>query len=351
MSATELMAQFESLGDNCEFGVVQRCCGAEPLGLFRFSSSLIENMIEVVTSGVDRLYTGDDMEIYVEHSLNEYCLVSRHYRDFRSHSQIDADSMSQDAFATKEAKRLAYLKERFAADLGSGQKIFVRKGLESLQTMQRLRAALREHGDNWLLWVVVASGDHQPGTIDVLQQGLLRGYVGAFKDFGNEQPVDLVNWVKVCRQAYVMLRSSWNRPIAFIPNQTLEYRTSTRQTPNVLSALHRRRWRTDAKADVAQAGTDWTFFPSCKADMVADVPSLRHDRSVVRLIVSKDTQGSETLARGQSHAPSNLETSSSFQRGSGSAISSAVIASRSRSITGHNWSYRWRIFRGANAGN
>ena len=31
------IAQFESLGDNCEFGLLQRQLKAEPLGLFRFS--------------------------------------------------------------------------------------------------------------------------------------------------------------------------------------------------------------------------------------------------------------------------------------------------------------------------
>lgn len=36
MLPSELVARFESLGDNCEFGLVQRHFGAEPVGVFRF---------------------------------------------------------------------------------------------------------------------------------------------------------------------------------------------------------------------------------------------------------------------------------------------------------------------------
>ncbi len=35
----DLMLQFESLGQNCEFGLVQRRAGADPLGLLRFDSA------------------------------------------------------------------------------------------------------------------------------------------------------------------------------------------------------------------------------------------------------------------------------------------------------------------------
>jgi len=39
----DLVQRFESLGDNCEFGMVQRYAGAEPLSLFRFIVLPIDN--------------------------------------------------------------------------------------------------------------------------------------------------------------------------------------------------------------------------------------------------------------------------------------------------------------------
>ena len=35
----DLVLQFESIGDNCELGLVQRRAGSEPLGLLRFAGS------------------------------------------------------------------------------------------------------------------------------------------------------------------------------------------------------------------------------------------------------------------------------------------------------------------------
>jgi len=53
LSAQELMYRFESLGDNCEFGLVQRRCGAEPLGLFRFASIGTEQVARALEAGLE----------------------------------------------------------------------------------------------------------------------------------------------------------------------------------------------------------------------------------------------------------------------------------------------------------
>jgi hypothetical protein len=50
----DLTLGFENLGDNCEFGIVQRRCGAEPLGLFRFSSTQLKPLI----AGIRNRFTG-----------------------------------------------------------------------------------------------------------------------------------------------------------------------------------------------------------------------------------------------------------------------------------------------------
>ncbi len=41
----ELVLQFESLGDNCELGLVQRKLGAEPLGMFRFAGAPLGHLL------------------------------------------------------------------------------------------------------------------------------------------------------------------------------------------------------------------------------------------------------------------------------------------------------------------
>jgi hypothetical protein len=46
----QLMLRFEALGQNCEFGVVQRHYGAEPLGLLRFSSTPLHLLVAALNN-------------------------------------------------------------------------------------------------------------------------------------------------------------------------------------------------------------------------------------------------------------------------------------------------------------
>lgn len=48
LSDSDLVLQFESLGDNCELGLVQRRMGAEPLGLLRFAGAPLRNLLRAM---------------------------------------------------------------------------------------------------------------------------------------------------------------------------------------------------------------------------------------------------------------------------------------------------------------
>jgi hypothetical protein len=67
-------------------------------------------------------------------------------------------------------------------DLRSEEKILVRKGDDTatLSDAQRLQGALRKYGSNTLLWVVQEDGAHERGLVEVVGDGLLRGYIDRF---------------------------------------------------------------------------------------------------------------------------------------------------------------------------
>ena len=46
----ELMLAFESLGENCDFGLVQRHAGAEPLGIYRFSGTNLYQLLSTLNN-------------------------------------------------------------------------------------------------------------------------------------------------------------------------------------------------------------------------------------------------------------------------------------------------------------
>ena len=202
LTAAELITSFESLGDNCEFGTIQRLCGAEPQGLFRFNASSIDNMIDVIGTQAARLYNEGDTELFVYDGHDEYMVKSRHYGDFVFHTQVSPNAVDGTSFAGKTNRRLEYLKGKLQEDLQSAEKVFVRKGQENAETIIRLRDMLRRFGPNSLLWVMEATLEHPPGTFEILGEGLYRGYVSKFKDFAKRDPADLASWVTICRSAH-----------------------------------------------------------------------------------------------------------------------------------------------------
>lgn len=272
LSDSDLFGRFESIGDNCEFGTIQRSCGAEPFSLFRFTFSMIENLINVLETDAVDFFTEDDLEIFHWPNHDEHIFRSRHYQDFGYHTYRSSQEISADAMKSEEIKKIAYLKRGFMDDLRSGEKVYVRKGRESLEAVERLHEALNRHGPNSLLWVVPATETSPAGSLEVLGDGLYRGSIARFKDFAKDEPSDLESWVAVCRQAYAkhsMLRSTQMRPrpspVTFVGNA------------------------------LVQSGSGWTAGPACKKDVVDDRPR-GVDPARVRLTLQRDTSTEEVIA-------------------------------------------------------
>ncbi len=66
LSIPQIAMQFESVGENCEFGLWQRRCDSEPLGLLRFSSTFMRNLIRGIQTGFEGLGEPEDIEPRLE---------------------------------------------------------------------------------------------------------------------------------------------------------------------------------------------------------------------------------------------------------------------------------------------
>jgi hypothetical protein len=197
------MFEFQSLGDNTELGFIQRFCGAEPLSLFRFNTSYIHTLTHALETRLVHLYTEDDLIIIEETAADQFVLKSRNYnQDFQVLTLVSPKKMPLLAFRQRELKRMAYLKERFLEDLANGPKIFVRKGCDSIHDLRRLRRVLAEHGSHVLLAVAVADASHPAGTVEWLDDGLMRGYIEYFKVCSRPEPHDVIGWVTMLKAAY-----------------------------------------------------------------------------------------------------------------------------------------------------
>ena len=198
----ERMDAFRSLGGNCEFGFVQRYCGAEPSGLLRFSYTPLDDLIDALATGFERYGAPTDLVLSPTDTGVYYCR-SRTYNIW-SNTQRAVAGTDHDALLEHEYGRVAYLKAKMLAELASGTKLLVRK-VDAGQTdadFQRLAEAVWRHGPSTLLRVREAA----PGSpIEPLRRTgdrVLEGSVRRFAPGEQAWDVELESWVALCDAAY-----------------------------------------------------------------------------------------------------------------------------------------------------
>jgi hypothetical protein len=205
LSLQQLALKFESLGHNCEFGLVQRRCGAEPLGLLRFASTELPWLLHGLDGDFEGLGTPDaiEPELHGEKSPREYMIRERTHQ-LVYHTFRYEDEIGSDALRDQEAMKLRFLRRKFLADLQEGAKILVCKREPPLREalVLPLLAALGCRGPNTLLWVAEADAAHPPASVEVLTDRLMKGYIDRFAPGENAHDLSLDCWIRLCANAY-----------------------------------------------------------------------------------------------------------------------------------------------------
>lgn len=207
LDPAELMLQFENIGDNCEFGLVQRHFNADPVGLLRFAGlGNPRSLIRFFDVGFDQF--GQPGTLAVTVIGGEYWVVDHvygvAYHTFRYPHEVAAEEIIRE----NEIKT-QYLKRKFLEDLEDAEKILVYKRVvtQDLHEILALHAALNRFGTvSKLLWVTEADDFHAPGEVEWVGDRLLKGYVGHISlsdahDFNPEI------WLQLCRNAFTVFET------------------------------------------------------------------------------------------------------------------------------------------------
>ncbi len=204
MDVGDLVGAFESLGDNCEFGLMQRRCGIEPIGFFRWNYAKLESLLRALNNEFSELGTTAAMEISPHPPTREWIVRFPEY-GFSYHTHQYEGAVTLDAVRAQQSKVLEFQKRKLLDDLRTSEKIFVRKGGDtlSLPPAIQLHSALRRYGPNTLLWVVPEDEMHRRGTVEVIADGLLKGYIDRYAPY--TMAVDLSHvWLDICRHALAL---------------------------------------------------------------------------------------------------------------------------------------------------
>jgi hypothetical protein len=209
LSLPELAASFESIGDNCEFGLVQRKCDTEPLGLLRFSGSYSNDIVRGIEHDFEGIGEPADIDPRLEggNGRREFMIHEQKY-GLVYHTFVYEGERTVDLMRQQEATRLKFLRRKFVDELAAGEKIFVFKRGSHVPESEILPLfmALNRRQANTLLWVVPEEPGRPSGTVEVLMNGLLKGYIDRFAPNDNAYDFSFAEWVKLCVNAHLLNR-------------------------------------------------------------------------------------------------------------------------------------------------
>jgi len=198
----DLMRRFESLGENCEFGLVQRRCGYEPLGLLRFASAPYGLLLRALRERFSGMAAPDMLAVELSENGREYMVQDRRF-GFLYHAWVKAGEAAPADIVKREHQRVPLLVRKLLEDLADGAKIFVYRSMIPLTEAQArdLAAAIRGCGPGTLLWLERADAAHPAGSVQWVAPGLLKGHIDRFAPGENAHDFSLDCWIEVCRSA------------------------------------------------------------------------------------------------------------------------------------------------------
>jgi hypothetical protein len=172
----ELMMMFQSLGENCEFGLAQRHFQAEPLGLLRWTAISVHNLTRALNENFANV--GLRAETRLVEVGTEYMTAHSNY-GMGSHTFIQVDKDNEEAIFKAQLVRLAFLRRKLIEDLESGEQTFIYTSENGAtdDEIDALHKAVVRYGARYFLFVRKSSDTNPPGTVTYVGDGLMLGYM------------------------------------------------------------------------------------------------------------------------------------------------------------------------------
>ena len=199
---SELVMSFESIGDNCEFGLMQRVVGTERMGLLRYAGiyDLIP-FVALLQRRFEGFCEGDDLRIT---TFGPEWIADISSASLNIHTGRIQGLVSREQIEREERLKLQFLANKMMDDLEDGHKTFVyrtiigeRGGPDGIYGMNQLYDAMRSYGDCALLWVTVADDAHPHATVERVRDRLFRGYIRRLCPYNDAHSADERAWLEL----------------------------------------------------------------------------------------------------------------------------------------------------------
>ena len=195
-----LMAGFTSLGQDCEFGLVQRHFDTEPVSLFRWGTTTTAQMMAGLACQFEGLGDPGSTSLVWLPAAEEYRVVDPRYLAAHTwvHGRVPPD---QEAKLLSDGRaRLSLLRRKLLYELTDHRRIFVHRRADEgfdRATMMALHRLLRGYGDASLLCLAPDFEGLDHGTVTDLGDGLFVAVLEAHDHAKGPHPA----WLDLCRAA------------------------------------------------------------------------------------------------------------------------------------------------------
>ena len=206
---TQIGWETESIGINCEYGLVQRRAGAEPIGLLRWSTSMLKSLIPALNTEFAGLGDADSMSFTIHGSEGEaqWMMLDQSF-GFVFHTFTHPDALAEHDIRRRESRRLPRLVAKFKEDLQEGAKLFVYQGADARkpEDVIELIEAMKRYGSPTLL-LVLADPDRN-GQVYRHSTNLIVGYVDELRPLADVNVPNWPAWKTMLPSAYRLWRGT-----------------------------------------------------------------------------------------------------------------------------------------------
>ncbi len=209
-----LAEHFESLGHNCEFGILQRQLEAEPLGLLRFAGITLDDLLAGLNDGFATL---GDQTVIATYPLGrdrfEFLVQDSRYK-LSLHTTLTTDTHTEAEIEAQYRTHLPFLGRHLRGRLAEGSHIcvFQRPGQlthsQAVPIWNRLQAA----GPNALLYID-QDPSLPPGAVEQRAHGLYHGRLASMAPHTDVGRLDLPAWLSLCANAYRLWSRDRPKPV------------------------------------------------------------------------------------------------------------------------------------------
>ena len=198
-----VLQRFESLGDNCEFGFVQRANGYEDGGLLRWAISPLDKLVQCLDTDFKDFYLFENLEPSAPDMVRDAgsgLIFHTAMRSVDGRFVLGADRRRE--IYTEEIKKMHHLLDKFRHRLRQPGTICVYKRNAGVADDQaaRLQTSVNAFGKNILL--LLRSTDEQAkwSTVERSSLGFLVGHVDQFAPYSNADQTSIGVWNAIVKK-------------------------------------------------------------------------------------------------------------------------------------------------------